>query len=67
MFMCMQVVLDTFDVSEKRSLAHEPSPDRGTDCRADQAKMVDVDVRCPVLVPLLLCPPKGSLWVAAKA
>ena len=28
---------------------------------------VDVDVRCPVLVPLLLCPPKGSLWGAVKA
>ena len=27
---------------------------------------VDVDVRCPVLVPLLLCPPKGSLWGAVK-
>ena len=28
---------------------------------------VDVDVRCPVLVPLLLCPPKGSLWGVVKA
>ena len=28
---------------------------------------VDVDVRCPVLVPLLLCPPKGPLWGVVKA
>ena len=28
---------------------------------------VDADVRCPVLVPFLLCPPKGSLWGAVKA
>ena len=28
---------------------------------------VDVDVRCPVLIPLLLCPPKGPLWGAVKA
>ena len=29
--------------------------------------LVDADVRYPVLVPLLLCPPKGSLWGAVKA
>ena len=27
---------------------------------------VDVDVRCPVLVPLLLCPLNGSLWGAVN-
>ena len=27
---------------------------------------VDVDVRCPVLVPLLLCLPKGPLWGAVN-
>ena len=29
--------------------------------------VVDVDVRCSVLVSLLLSPPKGSLWGAVKA
>ena len=28
---------------------------------------VDVDVRCPVLVPFLLCHLKGPLWGAVKA
>ena len=28
---------------------------------------VDVDVRCPVLVLLLLSPPEGSLWGGVKA
>ena len=31
------------------------------------ARHVDVGVRCPVLVPFLLCPPKRPLWGGVKA